>query len=74
MSRINVEKLRRRRGQTQTEFAKDLGVNQATVSRLESGEITPSGPLLTVLKQMAEQKYPTTTKESQNVKRASARP
>lgn len=36
-------------GLNQAEFADALGVDQATISRWESGKITPSGPAIRLL-------------------------
>ncbi len=52
--KINVSALRKRLKISQAEMAEQLGVNQATVSRLEAGR-APSGPVQRLLEQMAVQ-------------------
>ena len=52
---IDVARLRKSLGETQTAFAERLGVNQSTVSRWEDGE-EPSGPALVLLKQLENER------------------
>lgn len=52
---IDVAELRKRLGyKTQAAFAERLGVDQSTVSRLESGEMEATGPLRVLLLQLIE--------------------
>lgn len=52
MAKINVSRLRASFGETQTEFAVRIGVNQATISRWENGEDEPSGPASILLERL----------------------
>jgi len=58
---IDVASIRARLGLSQTALAQQLGVDQSTVSRWETGELSPSGPALILLRQL-EQQAKTTTK------------
>lgn len=51
--KINIAALRKRLSLSQTALADRLGVDQATVSRIEAGKRPPSGPLQRLLEQMA---------------------
>ena len=51
--KVNISALRKRLKLSQTAFAERLGVNQATVSRLESGR-PPSKPVLKLLEMMTQ--------------------
>lgn len=60
MAQIDIGKLRKSLGDgdkplSQAELAKRVGVNQATISRWETGEDEPSGPAAILLTQIAEQ-------------------
>lgn len=46
---------------SQSQFAELLGVEQATVSRWETGKSNPSGPALVLLRQIAAEKVATHT-------------
>jgi len=50
--KINIKALRKRLNLSQIEMADRLGINQATVSRLEAGR-PPSKPVLKLLEMMA---------------------
>ena len=57
MAKVNIEKLRERLGTpgkpiSQSDLARRLGVNQATVSRWETGDIEPDGPAAILLRQL----------------------
>lgn len=52
--KIDISKLRKRLKLSQAALAEMLGVDQATVSRLEAGR-SPSKPVLKLLEQMAAQ-------------------
>jgi DNA-binding transcriptional regulator YiaG len=55
MKKIDVAAVRKNLGLTQAAFAERLGVDQSLVSRLETGKLEPSGPVLIILRQiMAE--------------------
>ena len=49
---IDVRAIRERLGETQTTFARRLGVDQGTVSNWEHQKTSPSGPAKIVLKQL----------------------
>jgi transcriptional regulator with XRE-family HTH domain len=51
--KINIKALRKRLRVTQQQLADRLGVDQATVSRLETGR-PPSGPVQKLLEQLAQ--------------------
>jgi DNA-binding transcriptional regulator YiaG len=51
---VDIIKLRESLGDTQTAFAKRLGVSQSTVSRWETGVEEPSGPALLLLKILSD--------------------
>lgn len=51
MRTIDLKSLRTRLGMSQQALADYLGVNQATVSRLEQGQ-RPSGPVLKLIEQL----------------------
>ena len=53
MRTIDLKSLRTRLGMSQQALADYLGVNQATVSRLEQGQ-RPSGPVLKLIEQLEE--------------------
>jgi transcriptional regulator with XRE-family HTH domain len=52
---IDVRDLRRRLGLTQAQLADRLGTDQSTVSRLETGQLAPRGPIGILLRQLAEE-------------------
>jgi DNA-binding transcriptional regulator YiaG len=52
---IDVARLRKSLGESQSAFAERFGVNQSTVSRWEDGE-EPSGPALILLTQMENER------------------
>lgn len=57
MAKIDIGKLRRLLGDgskplSQEELGKRLGVDQATISRWETGECEPNGPTQILLKQL----------------------
>lgn len=52
MDAERIKRLREQKGLPQWRFAELLGVRQATVSRLESGVMTASGPLEKLLLQL----------------------
>lgn len=56
MAKINVSRLRASFGETQTEFAVRIGVNQATISRWENGEDDPSGPASILLERLERER------------------
>lgn len=52
MNARRIKKLRKGKGLSQGHFAKTLGTTQATVSRLESGELVARGPMEKLLLQL----------------------
>jgi DNA-binding transcriptional regulator YiaG len=52
--KLDVSRLRKRLNLSQAKLAIELGVNQSTVARLESGEMKPSRPVAKLLEQLAE--------------------
>jgi len=44
-----LKEIRKRRGKTQTELAKVLGIDQSLVSAYERGAVRPNGPILAAL-------------------------
>lgn len=49
-----IRRIRTRRGQTQVEFARELGVRHSAVSRYEAGKLSPSRSIMLLLLQLAE--------------------
>lgn len=49
MSENDIQSFRKRRGWSQQKLAEELGVDQATVSRIERGTAQPSGPVARLL-------------------------
>ena len=59
MTGDEIRKLRTDRKMSQRELGELLGIEQATVSRLENGEWEPSGPVKKLLEMMSHSKtYP----------------
>lgn len=56
MSKDEIKDIRLSLGMNQTEFAEEIGVNQAAVSLWESGGRSPSGPVLKLLHQFKAEK------------------
>lgn len=57
MNSVRKTVIRRLRGEmSQQEMAERLGVDQATISRFETGKQTPSKPVLKLLEQIANAK------------------
>lgn len=52
MKAEKIIKLREKHGATQSQLAEFLGINQASVSRLERGQAKPSGPVERLLRQL----------------------
>lgn len=52
MSADEIKSLRTSMKLSQRAFAERLGIRQATVSRLETGELSASGPVTKVLEQL----------------------
>jgi putative transcriptional regulator len=50
---VDVEALRRARGWSQAQLAKFLGIDQSTVSRIETGTMDPSGPVRRLIDMLA---------------------
>jgi putative transcriptional regulator len=50
---VDVEALRRARGWSQAQLAKFLGIDQSTVSRIETGAMDPSGPVRRLIDMLA---------------------
>lgn len=57
MTPDDVKKLRKDRGWNQQQLAAALGVDQATVSRIENGA-EPSGPVALLLRRLADEPAP----------------
>lgn len=55
MDAERIKRIREKMGLPQWRFAERIGVRQATVSRLESGVMRPSGPLEKLLAQLEAQ-------------------
>lgn len=55
MTPDQIKALRKTRDWNQQQFAAALGVDQATVSRLESGASEPRGPVKVLLERMIEE-------------------
>lgn len=49
----DLKTLRKRLGLSQAEIAERLGVDQATISRIEAGKARPSGPVQILIDMMA---------------------
>lgn len=52
MTPEHIKTLRKNRSWSQQQFAAALGVDQATISRLESGATEPRGPVKVLLEHM----------------------
>jgi DNA-binding transcriptional regulator YiaG len=49
-----IQMIRKLLGETQAQFATRMGVDQATVSKWESGRLRMSGPAIILFEQLAE--------------------
>lgn len=58
MKATDIKTLRESRGWSQQKLAEELGVDQATVSRIERGTAQPSGPVSRLLERLLSE--PTT--------------
>lgn len=52
--KIDLRKIRTRHGLSQVEMAERLGVNQATVSKIEAGKMDPNRTLAILLSYLVE--------------------
>lgn len=52
MTANSIKRLRKRLGLSQGDFADKIGIDQATVSRIENGK-PPSKPVLKIIQQIA---------------------